>query len=92
MFEQILRKPEEIVEVETVVREEGVPVTAGDLVFVDAILKDRNGTLVPENVPVRLNVSGGAEIIGGMPETVAGIASWLVRVTDPEFQAVAERI
>lgn len=92
MFEQILRKPEEVVEVETLVREDGVPVTAGDLVFVDAILKDRNGTLVPENVPVRLKVSGGAEIIGGMPETVAGIASWLVRVTDPEFQAVAERI
>ena len=47
---------------------------------------------MPENVPVRLNVSGGAEIIGGMPETVAGIATWLVRVTDPDFQAVAERI
>ena len=92
IFEQILRKPEEVVEVETLVREDGVPVTAGDLVFVDAILKDRNGTLVPENVPVRLNISGGAEIIGGMPETVAGIASWLVRVSDPEFQAVAERI
>ena len=92
MFEQTLQKPEEVVEVETLVREDGVPVTAGDLVFVDAILKDRNGTPVPENVPVRLNVSGGAEIIGGMPETVAGIASWLVRVTDPDFQAVAERI
>ncbi|MBR1999917.1 MAG: hypothetical protein IJ992_05310, partial [Lentisphaeria bacterium] len=92
MFEQTLQKPEEVVEVETLVREDGVPVTAGDLVFVDAILKDRNGTLVPENVPVRLNISGGAEIIGGMPETVAGIASWLVRVTDPDFQAVAERI
>lgn len=87
-----LCKPGEIVELETVVRTEGIDAVVGDLVFVDAVLKDAAGTVVPASVPVRLVVSGGAEIVGGMPETLAGIASWLVRITDLDFRVEAERI
>ncbi|MBD8531055.1 MULTISPECIES: glycoside hydrolase family 2 TIM barrel-domain containing protein [unclassified Massilia] len=60
----------------------GVPMTAGDLVFVRARLVDANGTTVPTSGrQVSFSNAGGAEIVGS-PEvtTEAGIASVLVRV------------
>lgn len=86
-----LRKPGKAVELKTVVRTEGIEPEAGDMIFVDAVLVDENGTVVPETVPVALEISGGAEIIGGMTETEAGIASWFVRITGKNYGFSAKR-
>ena len=76
---QSLRKPGEVARVETVVRDEGVAPVEGDLVFVDAVLRDAAGTLVPAARTVRFSAEG-CEIVGvSGNETLAGIASCLVR-------------
>ena len=90
--EQILRKAGEIAEVETRIRTEGVEIVPGDLVFVDAILKDAAGTVVPAAKKVKLIASGDAEIIGGMAETEAGIASWFVKFGSGEYSLKAELV
>lgn len=66
----------------------GVAVTASDIVFVRAALKDRNGTLVRSH-PVTVEFNAGCEAsvawIAG-PKSVqseAGVASALLRVLDP---------
>ena len=64
----------------------------GDLVFVDAILKDAAGTVVPAAKKVKLIASGDAEIIGGMAETEAGIASWFVKFGSGEYSLKAELV
>lgn len=88
--ETVLRKPGEVTDVETLVRTEGVDIMPGDLVFVDAILKDAAGTVVPVAKKVKLIASGDVEIIGGMPETEAGIASWFVKFGGGEYSLKAE--
>ncbi len=76
---QPLVAPGEVAFAETVVRDEGVPPVAGDLVFVDAVLRDEAGTLVPTERKVRFSAEG-CEIIGVSGDaTVAGIASCLVK-------------
>ena len=76
---QSLREPGEVARVETVVRDEGVAPVEGDLVFVDAVLRDAAGTLVPAARTVRFSAEG-CEIVGvSGNETLAGIASCLVR-------------
>ncbi len=83
--ETVLRKPGDVSNVETFVRTEGIEPVVNDLVFVDAILRDAKGTVVPVSRKVQLQISGSAEIIGGMTETAAGIASWLVRITGSDY-------
>ena len=63
---------------DAVVRDEGVPPVAGDLVFVDAELVDEAGDIVPEARPVAFSATE-CEIVGAMESTEAGIASCLVR-------------
>lgn len=86
LLKKELRKPGRVHHVETRLRTEGVEPVPGDLVFVDAILRDASGTLVPEEHPVALEFFGNAELIGGMEKTEAGIASWLVRITGGKYE------
>jgi len=80
-----LRKPGKVAALKTVLRTEGVEPELNDVLFVDAVLVDGNGTVVPETKAVTLEATG-AEIIGGKAETEAGIASWLVRITGMNYQ------
>ena len=75
---QSLRTPGPAVALRVVVRDEGVPPVAGDLVFVDAELVDEAGDIVPEARPVAFSATE-CEIVGAMESTEAGIASCLVR-------------
>ena len=75
---QSLRTPGPAVALRVVVRDEGVPPVAGDLVFVDAELVDEAGDIVPEARPVAFSATE-CEIGGAMESTEAGIASCLVR-------------
>ena len=64
------------------VRDEGIPPVENDLVFVDAVLVDEQGTLVPMARPVVFEASG-CEIVGvSGKSTEAGVASCLVRAGD----------
>ena len=71
--ETVLRKPDgAAVSAEIRVRTEGVEPVSGDLLFVDAIVKDQNGVTIDlpgkdGQFPVKLTASG-AEIIGGIVE------------------------
>lgn len=95
--ETVLRKPDgTAVSAEIRVRTEGVEPVSGDLLFVDAIVKDQNGVTIDlpgkdGQFPVKLTASG-AEIIGGMEQSEAGIASWLVRITETDYSFSAELI
>ncbi len=74
-------------------RTEGVTPVPGDLVFADILVYDTDGVLMDgygTEVPVRLIVSGEAELIGGMEKTEAGIASYLVRLTGENYELKGE--
>lgn len=64
--------------VEVRVRDEGIPVVPGDLVFADAVLVDARGTTIPESRPVRFLATAG-EIVIAADRVEAGVASCLVR-------------
>ncbi len=92
--ETVLRKPNgQPGKLEVRLRTEGVAPVPEDLVFADILAYDTEGVLMNEpgqSVPVRLIVSGGAEVIGGMEKTAAGIASYLVRLTGEPYELKAE--
>lgn len=79
--ETSVRKPGEAVRAGTRLRTEGIDPVPGDLVFADVMLLDAAGVIVPERRNVKLEIARGAEIVGGMTETEAGIASFLLRTT-----------
>ena len=88
---QRLRAPGAVADVRVVVRDEGVPPTAGDLVFVDAVLVDGEGEVVPETRRVSFKADG-CEILGAAEFTEAGIASCLVRAGADGRIAVSARL
>ena len=53
---------------------------------------DPAGNIPEVSRKVRLTADGTAEIIGGMEQTEAGIASWLVRIIGGEYRFRAEMI
>jgi len=81
----LVRKPGTPKKVKSRLRTEGVNPTVGDLIFVDAILLDDHDMIVPVSIPMKLELSGDAEIVGGMKTSEAGIASWLIRVKGKDF-------
>lgn len=93
MAETTLRKPGKAVRAETVLRDEGIPVVPGDLVFADIVLKDANGITVPDNgTRVSLEVSGGESVGPAEKTTLAGVASFLLRVHSPSELALRAHV
>ena len=83
VIRQALCTPGEAVKLRIDLRTEGIAIGKGDLVFADVLLLDLNDTIVPATAPVTLRASGEVEVIGGMAETEAGVAGFLVRVRTP---------
>ena len=84
--EHIVRTAEKPATLKIEVREDGVPVTDDDIVFVDVFLTDRNGTIVSNNdLKVTLEASGNAFVIGETKRQMeAGIVSFVLKVMKKE--------
>lgn len=80
--EHRVRTPGQAVRLALELDDLGVPMSAGDLVFVRARLLDAQGTTVPENGRVvAFSAEPGMEIVGSSSAgTEAGVASVLVRI------------
>ncbi len=84
---QLLRKPLKELAGLSVRERNKVHTPKGELVFVDIIAIDKNGTVIDNHdFNVELRVSGNAEIIGGKSVTEAGIAPYLVRLTGSDYK------
>ena len=88
---QSLRAPGAVAALRTVVRDEGVPPVAGDLVFVDAVLVDGAGEIVPEARRVSFKAEG-CEVLGASDFTEAGVATCLVRAGEAGRVSVTARL
>lgn len=84
--EHSIRTAEKAEKLEIRIREDGVPVTDDDLVFVDVFLTDKNGTVVTNNkLKVTLQAFGNASVAGEQKRQLeAGIVSFLVKTRKKE--------
>jgi beta-galactosidase len=84
--EDTVRTAEKPVALKVQLRLEGVPMVEEDVVMVDVLLVDQNGTVVTDNVSnVTLQAEGNAQVIGETRRTMsAGIVSFLVKVKQPD--------
>ena len=83
--EDIVRTAERPVGLTVQLRHEGVALVEDDIVVVDVMLVDQNGTVVTDNTgKVTLLAEGNARVIGETKRTLsAGIVSFLLKVEKP---------